>query len=286
MKRLRGQILVLAVSTEEEPWKSIETKGQWPSMSTLEKKYGMDVVWYRGSPRELAPHLGRVLTARQNILTKVAYFSDGLSRLVNIRNPFYRFVSSNYRDSFGFSRAHEKLSGFDGNYIFRGKVLRVSTSDNYIFMATRTLAAFQWALENSEFEFLVRTNSTTFIHGENLLRYLQSVEGAVHYSGKIQTYFGLDYASGSGVILSRAAVNAIVDSVNLWRHDLHEDVALGVVLNRLGFQVSSQVDAHPSSSEAAAKFDFSAAGNSIFVRCKHADPKESIQMHRELANKQ
>jgi hypothetical protein len=94
----------------------------------------------------------------------------------------------------------------------------------------KTIAAFEWVLENRQFDVIFRTNCSSYVDLPNLHRYASMhATPDAFYSGIIGTH-PVRFASGSGYFLSRDLVELVVDRQSEWYHKLVDDQALAVVL--------------------------------------------------------
>ena len=132
----------------------------------------------------------------------------------------------------------EQLGNKNANLI--GNDLYINASDDALGMGDKTIKSFEWMLENTDFEYLFRTNTSSYFSYNNLVNYIKKhFEGMEHiYAGKIHTTNDssgkpVDFASGSGYILNRNTVKKIVENQNLWEHEYWDDVSLGLLLRKL-----------------------------------------------------
>ncbi len=115
-----------------------------------------------------------------------------------------------------------KLSGIN---------LLVNCSNTYEAMGVKTIKAFEWVNLNIEYDFIFRTNTSSYINHKNLIKYLNKLSSKkIDYCGHIGIYDGVEYVSGSGIILSKHAVNSILNSKNQLDESVVEDVAIGKLL--------------------------------------------------------
>jgi hypothetical protein len=89
-------------------------------------------------------------------------------------------------------------------------------------------------LKNIEFDYIFRTNSSSYIDKKLLYNYLIDKPKTNFYSGVIGDLNGNKFASGSGYVLSKDLVEVVLDNLDLWNHDYIDDVALGILLNKIG----------------------------------------------------
>lgn len=124
--------------------------------------------------------------------------------------------------------------------------LYVPSSDDSLSMGYKTLDAFEWMLKNSEFEYLFRTNTSSYFSLQNLNEFIikNLINSEFVYSGLIQETKDFEnnlvvFASGSGYILNRKTVQLIVENKELWNHDYWDDVSLALILKK--FNIEPQI---------------------------------------------
>jgi len=150
--------------------------------------------------------------------------------------------NSAYQNFYWYKQGNEaELMGLEANLI--GNDLFINADDSSIGMGHKTIKAFDWLLKNSNFEFLFRTNTSSYISYKNLKKYVHEnfLNKKSIYSGKIYETNDIDknkviFASGSGYFLSRDVVEKIVQHKNLWDHRLWDDVSLGKMLNEINIK--------------------------------------------------
>lgn len=94
----------------------------------------------------------------------------------------------------------------------------------------RTLNFFSWALENHDFDFLVKTTSTSYVAWENLRRIIVKLPVTRTYAGVLLSLGKSVFNSGAATIFSRDVVESILDHRSSFRWDTYEDVAVGELI--------------------------------------------------------
>jgi len=116
------------------------------------------------------------------------------------------------------------------------KVLTTSAEDTFFNMGRKDLDAFQWAIDNSDFDFIARVNSSCYVNKKMLLEYCQTLPTenmmsgveCAHQSGGTYLWGGTQY------IISRDAIQKILDHKDKWNHELMEDEAMCLVSKEAG----------------------------------------------------
>lgn len=119
---------------------------------------------------------------------------------------------------------------------YYGIPLKENTNIDYYFnvsegfenMGRKNILAFEHFL-NKDFDFLFRTNSSSYVNPKELLKWLKDKPMQNFYSG-VEAKHTINFMHGNGIILSRDLVKKIVDNKNLWDHSHIEDVALGKMM--------------------------------------------------------
>ena len=112
-----------------------------------------------------------------------------------------------------------------------GYDLILDCSDTYSAMGVKTIKAFEWVNSNLDYDYIFRTNTSSYVDFRNLMKYLSKIsKEETHYSGYIGKFDGIDYVSGSGIILSKLAIKSILKSKNQLDESVVEDVAIGKLL--------------------------------------------------------
>jgi hypothetical protein len=115
--------------------------------------------------------------------------------------------------------------------------LCVPVPDDLAHVGEKTIAAFEYVLEHSDFDVAFRTNCSSYVDLPNLRSLVRSRGRRTgFYAGLVGGHEGVTFASGSGYFLSRDLVELAVAEREAWDHSLLDDVALGAVLEQHGFE--------------------------------------------------
>jgi hypothetical protein len=104
-------------------------------------------------------------------------------------------------------------------------------SEDYALMGLRTIEAFEYALNNFEFDYIFRTNISSYVNKLNLLTWLNDKPRTNFYSGVVGNHHGIRFASGSGFTLSKDLVKLLCESKHQLNYNLVDDVCFGQFLN-------------------------------------------------------
>src|SRR5205807_9551577 len=94
---------------------------------------------------------------------------------------------------------------------------------------------FAYVLEHRHFDLVFRTNASTYIDLPNLRRYVDAnADPTRFYAGKGANVDGIDFATGTGIFLSRDLVELLAREE--WDHSYLDDVAIGKLLHEHGVE--------------------------------------------------
>ena len=126
--------------------------------------------------------------------------------------------------------------GGDRNAL-QGRDLLLAVADDLSNVGRKTLVCFDYVLEHMDFDLVLRTNCSTYIDLPNLRDYIDAnAEPERFYAGKGSSVDGIDFATGTGIFLSRDLVKIAVDQRSHWDHSYLDDVALAKLLHAHGIE--------------------------------------------------
>lgn len=113
-----------------------------------------------------------------------------------------------------------------------GNVIRTRTWEYWIGTSAKMHAGLRYLVTNYEFDYVVRTNSSTYLHIPALLAHISRASSSGYYAGADQ---GAEVAQGTCIILSRDLAETLAED-SLWDYDTVDDVAIGMAAQRAGAQ--------------------------------------------------
>lgn len=118
--------------------------------------------------------------------------------------------------------------------------LIIDTYDSNITF--KTLLAFEYALNNIEFDYIVRPNASTYVRLDKLYEYLLNAPRVNYYAGDKQTIEGVTYPMGYFIIYSKDIIQKIVKNKfiineNQWA----DDWVIGKFLENSGTIMSDDI---------------------------------------------
>jgi hypothetical protein len=290
------RVLVVVGSAGVDPWLSIEESGQkktWASEQLLPE--GVEVVWVEGDPiianhpyaRFLNFCMGLMHTTFWWPLIRINPRRFRLLRMIEwcINVVFYRpaggfqlpsieaiALQELRADSFANSQKSPMVSRLPlkmakkalGRWTKLGnKRVRIHFPNNYFLTPARSLLVLDYALKNHEFDYLVRTVSTSYLNLQEMKTQLIDLPRSELYAGPILELAKTKFVGGALQVLSRDVVEAVVASFDRLRTDVYDDVALARLIGDGGI-------AHPSEiRETALRFSDEPFGEGNWAfRCK------------------
>lgn len=133
--------------------------------------------------------------------------------------------------------------------------------ETYGNLLQKTVFAINECLENLEFDFLIRTNTSCYFSPRAIEKKVAELGTRRFYGGKLGRYRGINYVSGSGIWLSRDMASELVSITPDKYAHLVDDVAIGDFLGRT---------TKLSSLDRQDVADFSPLWPSAHIRVKHA----------------
>jgi hypothetical protein len=252
-----ARVLVLVLSLDREPWKTIEMEGQratWAS-APAEAIGDTPTLFYYGlnsGPMYLAAGAGGKALR--------------LLRLARLRTLYLTAIGS---------------TSAKGRTVEQGDRIFTQVPETYTNIGAKTLAAFRHALDNYRFDFLFRTNTSSYVNRKMLKAFVQTSPNRRYYAGFVGHCDGISYASGTGIIMSRDLVVAAVKDRH-WNFDQIDDVAIGHSMRRAGVGIHELPRLDVLSQAAAALLTPDSVRNYFWARCRSSgDRYQDIEsMHR------
>ena len=148
------------------------------------------------------------------------------------------FIKTNNEEIYWYKQGSKNiLENFDAKLVDND--LFLNANDDSMSMGYKTIEAFKWIYENSDFDYLFRTNTSSYFSLENLNKFIEENfdNKEFVYSGLIHDTKDVDgnqivFASGSGYLLNRRVVQLILENSNLWDHRYWDDVSLAILLKK------------------------------------------------------
>ena len=278
------KLILLVLSSPQEPYKSIQDQGQ--ERTFIPDSFGkIETVRYVGQEVQLRPRYTPLLFLRKvqhsllhhsrnqiigavvRALSALRVGDKALKRLNSLVPNPAPFV--------------ERIDLPEGGFLDQ---LVTPTPEGWAFIGEKTLQAFKYLLEYYDFDFIFRTNTSSYVDSTRLIQRLSDMPKSGVYAGFVGTSLGkLRFASGAGILLSRDVVERICDHASEWKHGLIDDVALADLVSRFDSPKAELIPLERltlPSLAVAKEADADQITNSYHVRCKADSPEETIEIMR------
>lgn len=176
--------------------------------------------------------------------------------------------------------------------------IRVQFPNSYFLAPARGLLALESVVKIHDFDYLVRTVSTSYLDLDKMVRFICELPKKRVCAGPILELAGFSFVGGSLQILSRDVVEQVLQFSRALRLDVYDDVGLGRLLREKNLADFYHVDEVALREHLATKGDIPDLGlpelsNSWAYRCKvqrvtgEARPVIDLmeRLHKEIVSK-
>lgn len=150
-----------------------------------------------------------------------------------------------------------------------GSNLYVKGNEGLFNIGHKTLDAFKYCVNNIEFDYIYRTNLSSYIDQNELYNHVSELPTTNIYKGAIGVHNGIKFASGSGYLISKDLVEYVINNEQYWDHEsLIDDVSIAQVLARNNTypQHTNRIDI--LTDDALNTFDATKINKCFHFRCK------------------
>lgn len=237
------KIAFVVIASKEEPWYSIQKKGQEETWITT-------------------------LSDRERV---VFAYSDGSLGKSWVNPSDHRKICFD-----GNSLREHCISDpvvVDRHY------LTFKSVQGYGSLVSTSLSAMKYLMDSFNPDFIVRTNVSSYWNLANLKDYLSCIKPKEFYAGSPQKLFrgikgklnNVQYASGAGIILSRDLANHLIGSIDKLSVKYIDDIALGMEMNRISISLTPINRFDLLSPNSISTLNPSDLKNAFHFRCKSYD---------------
>jgi len=115
------------------------------------------------------------------------------------------------------------------------KIIYLPIKDGMFQMGYKALEAFQWVLNNKEFDYIARVNSSTYVDKKALKEYVKDLPDKDLFCGiEADSQNGFRYCwGGTGYIISKDVIEKMVNNKFLWNHRFMEDESISLIAKEL-----------------------------------------------------
>lgn len=120
------------------------------------------------------------------------------------------------------------------------KIIYFDIPENYNNLGYKTLMAFDWALNNKEFDYVARVNASTYVNKKELIKYVQTLPDENLFSGLVveASEEKPRWLWGPQFILSKDVVSKLAANRQYIDRDLMEDQGISYLGTKLGIPLS------------------------------------------------
>jgi hypothetical protein len=137
----------------------------------------------------------------------------------------------------------------------------------------------EYLLKNYDFDFLYRTNVSSYIDLAGLLKFVQNLDTKTDvYMGVIGKERNISFASGSGYLISRPTLEKFATHFRSWDHFQIDDVALGKIANLLMNIDPLPIDRTDILNAVTCTKEMVTESKTFHFRCKSHSHLETIKM--------
>ena len=134
----------------------------------------------------------------------------------------------------------------------------------------KTLDAFEFFFKNKEFDYIFRTNVSSYVNINELIKYIEDKPNNNYCSAFIGCVNGVEFPSGSGYFFSKDVVKKIILNREKWNHTVMDDVSLGIMLNYLKIKINLGIRLDITNDEQYINL----TKKTYHYRCKHENDRE------------
>jgi hypothetical protein len=256
------KVMLMVVSAGIDPWLEIEQRGQMRIILDNSNKI-QEHVWISGNPNFKHNWLHILLLGIGKL--RMWHF-PGKGRIFSLVRTLSLWLLKGFPTrlfmQFLFPSVYTPR-----NHSSNGNRVVMNLPISLFLSGYRTLGNFEWALANSQFDYLVRITSNCLINDTQLYGFIRSLPKTRVFAGRLSP--SGDFVSGAAMLLSRDVVEELVENRKKLALDKYEDVAIGHLVkenNIADFSTMKILDL--GSVAAARKCDLAELRSSPVVRCK------------------
>lgn len=115
------------------------------------------------------------------------------------------------------------------------KAIYFDVKEDLFMMGQKDLMAYRWMLQNKDWDYMCRINSSCYVNKKKLIDYVQTLPDNYLFSGLEVTGDTYPWIWGGGqYLISRDVIQRMVDMESKWDHSVMEDRAMSKLVNEMG----------------------------------------------------
>lgn len=119
-----------------------------------------------------------------------------------------------------------------------GNTFWLPGKESFKGIITKTIDSIEYFLKKKDYDYIVRTNMSSLWNFDALLSFLNTLPKERVYSGVIGNHHGIQFASGSGFIMTKDIANLLISNRNTAEAvGIIDDVDIGYTMKTLGVHI-------------------------------------------------
>jgi hypothetical protein len=278
----KPRVLILVLSAGKEPWESIETLGQKQTCFKKDSS-STQVLWLKGSDKK-----SNLVEFFFNSIFQLSYDYYHYGRM-----PGRKIIARVRRRNLSTRNYPGLLSKYFSRYSTRyltnnqtdqkARIINTAVPSKQALVGMKVLLGLRHVIENYEFDYLFRTNSSSYVSIESLEKFASKLPSKKVFYGPEATLGKIKFRSGSGYLLSKDVVQGVLDNHTSWEHCVPEDVAISRVieLRNLAIQkTTTRIDILDVKD--SQKISPALEQDIFHFRCKSSYPEVSIDLMKKI----
>ena len=165
---------------------------------------------------------------------------------------------------------------------FKSNCASFAAPSGYGGILYSTISAFKYLMDDFQPDFIVRTNISSFWNLKALRSYLSSVPTTNFYSGVIGSIEGIQYCSGSGIVMSIDVARKLIEKADQLDLTLIDDLSIGKLLSTLEIFPSEGSRLDISRVRQIRKYSSEKLGSYYHIRCKSLLRFKKFKIRRDV----
>jgi len=253
-KSLNSKILIIGVHGPYEPWLSILNNGQLKTWSKNTNE-NTKIIHVMGEPvpkylHKMGEYVYNLKWSPNKLVGYIALIFDKFLKLA-VGNILFDVITESPSKPYN-------------------KPLVIRMPDYSVLMGNKMLSILKYASDKLEFDYLVTTISSTYINISNLEKFVATIPEKNVIAGKFVKLGDEYFQQGAFRLYSRDVVDFIIANRKIYNHSAPEDVAMGRLVKKNGFDEFEVKNNTIDSIESAMEVSLSLIEDSIYLRCKGA----------------